>query len=115
MLDSAPDLVGLAIGSHRVDRVVVSCPRLEAVYAHAENGIGMVRVQPDWRFRCLAKLLGISTVMHHSVMLGRSPRVVGCPPDNRKIGVSPFNFWPLSDLDARSFCGGRAQLRRRWR
>src|SRR5258708_4996640 len=37
MLDSALDPVALAVGFHRVDRVVVSCPRLEAVYAYAEN------------------------------------------------------------------------------
>src|ERR1700680_4297508 len=90
-LNSTPDPVARAVGFHRVDFVVVSCPSLETVYTHSENGFGMVRVQPDWRFRCLAKVLGIRTVMHHSVMLGRSPRVVGCPPDNRKIGVSPFN------------------------
>src|SRR3984893_1935758 len=115
MVNGALDPVARAIGFHRVDLVVVSCPRLEAVYAHAENGIGMARVQPDWRFRRLAKILGIRTVMHHSVMLGRSPRVVGCPPDNRKIGVSPFNFWPLSDLDALSLFSSRGYLRARWR
>src|SRR5207253_2489123 len=81
----------------------------------AENRIGMARVQPDWRFRCLTKVLGTRTVMHHSVMLGRSPRVVGCPPDNCQIGVSPFNFWPLGDLDARSFFSSRGHLRGCWR
>ena len=70
MVDGALDPVARAIGFHRVDLVVVGCPRLETVYAHAENGIGMARVQPDWRFRCLAKVLGIRAVMHHSVMLG---------------------------------------------
>jgi hypothetical protein len=51
MLDSTLHPVAFAIGFHRVNRVVVGCPRLEAVHAHAENGIGMARVQPDWRFR----------------------------------------------------------------
>jgi len=44
MLDSALHSVALAIGFRRVDRVVVGCPRLEPVHAHAENGIGMARV-----------------------------------------------------------------------
>src|SRR5207237_9540950 len=99
----------------RVDLIIVSCLRLETFYAHAENRIGMALIQPDWRFRCLAKVLVIRTVMHHSVMLGRSPRVVGCPPDNCQIGISPINFWPLGDLDARSFFSSRGHLRDCWR
>ena len=53
MLDGAFHPVACAIGFHRVNRVVVGCPRLEAIHAHAENGIGMARIQPDWRFRRL--------------------------------------------------------------
>jgi hypothetical protein len=37
MFDSAPGPVALAIGFHRVNRIVVSCPRLEVVNAYAEN------------------------------------------------------------------------------
>ena len=53
MSDTALDSVVVAIGFHRIDRVVVGCLGLESVHAHAKNGIGMVRVQPDWRFRGL--------------------------------------------------------------
>src|SRR6266481_6887163 len=66
--------VALAAGFHRVDLIIVGCSRLEAFYTRAENRIGMARVQPDWRFRCLAKILWIGTVMHHSVMLGRAEK-----------------------------------------
>src|SRR5207248_11498807 len=114
MLNGALYPIVLAIGFHRIDRVVVGCPRLQTVHAHAENGIGMARVQPDWRFCCLTKFLGICTVTHDSVMLGRATRVVTCPPDNRKIGVGPFDLWPLRDPDARSFFSGRALLRGSW-
>ena len=58
MLDSAFHPVALAIGFRRVNRVEVGCARLEPVHAHAENGIGMARVHPDWRFRRLVQLRG---------------------------------------------------------
>src|SRR5947208_11274868 len=95
--------VALAVGFHRVDIIIVGCPRLEAFYTHAENRIGMAGVQPDWRFRCLAKILGIRTVLHPSVIVGRSPRVVGCPPHNCQLGVGTFHFWNLRVLAARCF------------
>src|SRR5438034_6619309 len=83
MLNGALYPIVLAIGFHRIDRVVVGCPRLQTVHAHAENGIGMARVQPYGRFRGLAELLGIRTIVHDSVVLRRSPGVLACPPDNR--------------------------------
>jgi hypothetical protein len=86
--DRALYSVVLAIGLHGIDLVVIRCARLEIVHADAESGIGMARVQPDGRFRCLAKVLGIRTVMHDSVMLGRAPGVVACPSDNRKVRQS---------------------------
>jgi hypothetical protein len=52
--------------------------------------------------------------MHDSVMLRRAARVVTCPPDDRKIGVSPFNLWPLCDPDDRTFLSSRALLRGSW-
>src|SRR5882724_12668234 len=76
VLDGALHPVARPIGFHRVDCVVIGCPRLETVHAHAENGIGMARVQPDGRFRGLAELLGIRTIVHDSVMLRRSPGVL---------------------------------------
>ena len=54
MLDTALRPVAFAIGFHRVNRVVIRCPRLEAVHAHAENRVRMARIQPDWGLRGLA-------------------------------------------------------------
>jgi hypothetical protein len=68
MPDSALHAVTPAIGFHRVNSVVVGCSRLEVVHAHAENGIGMARVQPDWRLRGLAQFCGIRTVAHDAIM-----------------------------------------------
>ena len=76
MLDAALHPVVLATGLRRGDRIVVGRPRLEIVHAHAENGMGMARVQPNGRFRCLAKVLGIRTVTHNSVMLGCAAGIV---------------------------------------
>src|SRR5260370_5972682 len=114
MLDSALHSVVLTIGFSRVNRVVVVCPRLEPVHAHAENGIEMARVQPDWRFRRLVQFHGIRTVAHNAVMLGRAAKVVAGPPDNRKIGISRFDLWPLRDPDTRGFICRRTHLRARW-
>ena len=114
MFDATFYPVAVAIGLDRINRVVVGCPRPEVVHAHAENSVGMARVQPDWRFRRLTKFLGTCTVMQDSVMLGRATRVVTCPPDNRKIGVSPLNLWTLRDPNARGFCCRRTRLRSRW-
>jgi hypothetical protein len=86
MLDSGLHSVVLAIGFSRVNRVVVVCPRLEPVHAHAENGIGMARVQPNWRFRRLVQFHGIRTVAHNAVMLGRAAKVVAGPPIIAKSG-----------------------------
>src|SRR5713226_3669589 len=115
MLDSALHPIVLAIGFHRVDRVVVGCTRIETVHAHAENGIGMARVQPYWRLRRLAQVRGIRTVTHDSIMLRRTPRIVTCPSDNCRVVVSRFELWPLRDPDARSFFSSRTLLRGCWR
>jgi hypothetical protein len=90
MLDSALHSVALAIGFRRVNRVVVGCPRLEPVHAHAENGIGKARVQPDWRFRRLVQFRGIRTVAHNAVMLGRGARVVAGPPAISSFASRPW-------------------------
>lgn len=111
ILNRARHAVALAIGFHRIDFVVVRRPRHKVLHTHAENGIGMARVQPDWIFRCLAEILWIRTVMDHSVMLGRASRIVGCPPDNRQVTASPFEFWSMRDLDVRGFGSRKAHLR----
>src|SRR5258708_40012136 len=74
----------------------------------------MARVQTDERFRRLVQFRWIRTVAHNAVMLGRAARVVAGPPDNRKIGISPFDLWPLHDPDARGFICRRTHLRARW-
>ncbi len=42
--DSALHSIAVAIGFHRIDGVVVGCPRLETIHTHSENGIGMTGV-----------------------------------------------------------------------
>src|SRR5260370_25412146 len=99
-----------AIGLPRTDRVVVGCPRLEVVQAHAENCRSVVRVQPDGRFRSLAQVLGIGTIVHDTIMLGRASGVVGGPPDYRQKFLGHFDLSPLSDLDARGSWSSRTYL-----
>jgi len=82
LLDSAFRPIVRAIGLLRTDRIVVSRPRLEVVQAHAENCRGVVRVQRDRRFRSLAQVIGIGTIVHDTVMLGRSSGVVSGPPES---------------------------------
>src|SRR5580700_6018903 len=101
LLDSAFRPIVRAIGLLRTDRVVVSCPRLEVVQAHAENCRGVVRVQPDRRFRSLDQVLGIGTIVHDTVMLWRGSGVVSGPPDYHQKVLGHFDRWPLSNLDAR--------------
>jgi hypothetical protein len=45
----------------------------------------MALVQPEGRFRRLAQVLGTRTVVHDAVVHVRTPRVVGCPPDNGQM------------------------------
>jgi hypothetical protein len=111
LADGSHYVIARAIGLHRVNRVVVGCPRLKALDTHAENGTGMARVQPDWRFRRLAQVRRIRTIAHDAVMLGRAPRVVACPPDNDQLVLSQFELWSLRDPDARGFFSSRALLR----
>src|SRR6266849_1053092 len=114
LLNRARHAVGFAIGFHRIDFVVVRGPRWKVIHAHAKNGVGMAWVQPDWRLRCLAEVLGIRTVMHHSVMLGRASRVLACPPDNDQVGPGRLELWSLCDPDPRGFCSSWAHLRGAW-
>src|SRR5205807_4066819 len=86
MLNRARQAVTLAIGFHRINFVIVGRPPRKVIHAHAKDSRGMARVQPDWRLRCLAEILGIRTVMHHSVMLRRASRVIARPPDNNQLG-----------------------------
>src|SRR5580704_3252927 len=62
----------------------------------------MESVEPDVRFRCLAQILGICTVVHDGEMIVRPTRVVGGPPQNGQVVASDFEHWPLYDFDVRS-------------
>jgi hypothetical protein len=81
---------------------------------HAENCTGMPWIKPVRRFGGLAQILWIRAVAYDSLVLGRTARVVTCPGDNRKIGVSSFNLWPLGNPNGGSFLCGRTQLRDCW-
>src|SRR5713101_5207188 len=114
MLNRALHPIARAIGPYRVHGVVVRRPRRKVLHAHAENGIGMAWVQPDWRLRGLAEVLGIRTVMHHSVVFGRASRVLACPPDNDQVGPGRLELRSLRDPDPRGFCSSWAHLRGAW-
>src|SRR5713101_3031740 len=70
----------------------------------------MALVEPDGRFRRLAQVLGIRTVAHDAVMHVRTPRVVGCPPDNGQMVRGQLELWPFGDLDALGSLGRRKYL-----
>src|SRR5882672_4125377 len=110
MLDSALRSVCLAICFHRLNHVIVDCLGLETVYPYPEAGMGMVWIQPDWRARRLTEVLGVRSVADDPEMQGRPTGVVALPPDNRKIGLSPFDLRPSGDLDARDLLGRRTRL-----
>src|SRR6266852_4649868 len=74
----------------------------------------MALVEPDGRFRRLAQVLGIRTVVHDAVMHVRTPRVVGCPPDNGQMVRCQLELWPFGDLDALGSLGRRKYLSGGW-
>src|SRR5438445_7356190 len=111
MPDRAFYPIAVAVGLDRVNLVVVGCPSLEVLHPHAENRVRMARVQPDWRFRCMAEFLGADAVIHHSVMLGRAAWIAGRPRDNRKIRVGPFELWALGNPGPCGFLSRGAHLR----
>src|SRR5437588_1810911 len=98
-----------AVGCHRVNRVVVRCPRRKPIHAYAKDGIGMTPVQTDVGFRCLAEFPGARTIMHYPVVLVRSSGVVASPPDNGRIAVGHFERWSLRDAHVRRL-RGRSKL-----
>src|ERR1700687_74011 len=110
LFDGALHPIGLAIALLRANPVVVGRLRLEPLHAHAEHRVWMALVQPDWRFRRLAEVLGIRTVVHDSVMHVRPTRVVGCPPDNGQMVRGQLELWPFGDLDALGSLGRRKYL-----
>jgi hypothetical protein len=91
-LDAALHAIALAIGFHRLNRVVIGCPMLEAVHAHSGDGIGMARVQPDWE--------------SHQ----------GCcwPTSQARSRGLPVRSLVLTYPDARGLIGRRTHLRGRW-
>jgi len=76
MLYGALDAIALTSPLRRVYGVVIGRFWLQAFHTHAKSHIGMVPVHSVRRFRCLAKVLGIRTIMHDSVMLVRATK--GC-------------------------------------
>ncbi len=80
-----------------IDSVVVGCLRIQSVEAHAKNGSGMTWVQSDWRACGLAKVFGIGTVVHHSIMHRGAAQIGCCPPDYRQLLFRQFDGRALSD------------------
>jgi hypothetical protein len=102
--------ITLAVALRGVNRVVVGRLRLKAVHTHAKNRIGMVLVQPDVRFRRLAQMLRVGTVVHKTEMLVGTPGIVARPRDNGLIVFHRFEFRSLGDMEARGSFGGRKYL-----
>src|SRR5262245_26035196 len=80
--DGALHPIALTIALHRSHLVVIGRLRLQSAHAHAENRLRMATVDPDLRFRRLAQVLGIRTVVDNGEMNVCSTRVIGGPPDN---------------------------------
>src|SRR3984893_4854589 len=74
----------------------------------------MALVQPEGRFRRLAQVLGISTVVHDAVMHVGPPGVVGCPTDNGQMVRGRLELWSFGDLDALGSLGRRKYLSGGW-
>src|SRR6266852_5270794 len=102
VVNSALLPIALTIAPHRGHLVVVRRLRLDRAQAYTEDCIGMTPVQPDMRFCRLVQVFGVRTVVHHAEVIVRTPRVIGCPPDNRQIAVSRFELWSLCNPDSRS-------------
>src|SRR5215470_1015948 len=107
LLNRAFHTITLFIAIGRVHLVVIGRLRLQTGHAHAENRLRMAPVDPYGRFRRLAQLLGISTIMHDSVMNVRPSRVFRGPPDNGEVIESYFKRRLFGDLEPRRFLLGR--------
>src|SRR5271167_1089870 len=110
-IDAALYPVASAIGSYRIDRIVVSRLRTEALHAHTENRIRMVPVYPDRRLRSLAQFVRIRAIVHDSVMLVRSARVVSCPRNNGGFLLRQFELRAFRDSNADGFWSRRRYCR----
>src|SRR5206468_10914358 len=97
LVDTALHPIALASDLRRGHLVVIGRLRLQTGHAHAENRLGMAPVDSYGRFRRLAQVLGIRTVLHDSEMNIRPPRVVGGPSDNGEVVASQFKRWPFRD------------------
>src|SRR5258707_4402383 len=99
--------VALARDLYRINRVVVGRSRIKAHHPHPENRIRMTRVQPDVRYRLLAQVMGICTVVHDAPMLVGASGVVAGPSDNRPIVPVQFELLTSAYLVLRGAPGGR--------
>ena len=99
LVDRTLHPVALATALRRGHLVVIGCPRLQAGHANPENRLRMTRVKPDGRFRCLAQIFGIRTVVDDRKMLVISARVGAGPSDDGEVVVGNFELWRLDDLN----------------
>src|SRR5437867_7945279 len=114
LVDRALHPIALTSALRRGHLVVIGRPRLQTGHAHAENRLGMAPVDAYGRFRCLAQVLGIRTVVHDAEMNVRPPRVVGGPPDNGEVVASQFKRWPFGDVDVLGLLRWRKYLSGGW-
>jgi len=114
LVDRALHPIALTSALRRGHFVVIGRLWLQTGHAHAENRLRMAAVEPDLRFRRLAQVPGIRTVLHDSEMNVRTPRVVSGPSYNGQVVASRFKRWPFSDLDALGSLHGRKYLSGGW-
>src|SRR6516164_7163664 len=99
LVDRALHPIAHTTAAHRGHLVVIGCLRRQTVYPHPENRLWMGPVEPDGRFRRLAQILGIGTVVDDSKMLVISARVGAGPSDDGEVVVGNFELWRFGDLD----------------
>src|SRR6516164_60552 len=99
LVDRALHAIALPTAAHRGHLVIIGRLRLQTVYPHPENRLWMGPVEPDGRFRRLAQILGICTVVDDRKMLVISARVGAGPSDDGEVVVGNFELWRFGDLD----------------
>src|SRR5712671_663733 len=99
VVDRALHPIALTTAAHRGHLVVIGRLRLQTIYPHPENRLWMGSVEPDGRFRRLAQILGIRTVVDDRKMLVISARVGAGPSDDGEVVVGNFELRRFGDLD----------------
>ena len=85
--------------AHRSHPIVISGLRIETDQPHPKNGLGVVAVEANVRFRRLVQIMRIRAVVRDGVMLIITARIGTGPSEDRHIVDRRLQHWPLNDLD----------------